>query len=27
LTLPRMDVSSLCEAKGIKIGSCQLGAF
>jgi len=25
--LPRMDVSSACEALGIKISACQLGAF
>jgi hypothetical protein len=25
--LPRMDVSSACEALGIKIRACQLGAF
>ncbi len=25
--LPRIDISSVCEAKGIKIGPCQLGAF
>ncbi len=25
--LPRIDIASVCEAKGIKITSCQLGAF
>jgi hypothetical protein len=25
--IPRMEVSSLCEARGIKIKPCQLGAF
>jgi hypothetical protein len=27
LRLPRMDVSSACEAMKIKISACQLGAF
>jgi len=26
-SLPRIDISSVCEAIGIKIGPCQLGAF
>lgn len=27
LQVPKMEVSSACEALGIKIGPCQLGAF
>ena len=27
LNIPRMHVSSACEALGIKIKPCQLGAF
>lgn len=27
LKIPKMDVSSACEKLGIKINSCQLGAF